>query len=184
MNVKSIVESFLFVNEAPLAVAEMAKVLEVDKKQLEQAIEELIQEYKSRYSGIAIIKVAGGYKMVSAKENSEWVKKLYKSKFRRRLSNAALETLAIIAYRQPVTKLEIESIRGVNAEGTLKNLLEMGLVKITGRKEVVGRPFTYGTTKKFLEHFGLNSLKDLPALDKEGVLKDELKAIAPQNRRD
>jgi len=181
---KSIVESLLFVNENPLSVAEIAKLLDVERGLIKEVIEELKNSYVERQAGIEIITVAGGYQMCSAKYNAEWVKKFYKDKFKQRLSNAALETLAIIAYRQPVTKLEIESIRGVNSDGVVRSLLEIGLIKISGRKEVIGRPFLYSTTKKFLEHFGLNSLRDLPDLNEGGVFSDGLKEITSANRQD
>jgi segregation and condensation protein B len=119
------------------------------------------------------VKVAGGYQMCSNPENEQWIKKLYQEKNKQKLSIASLETLAIIAYKQPITRLEIEAIRGVNTEGVLKHLLELGLIKTEGRKEVVGRPFMYITTRKFLEYFGLNSLKDLPKLEEFASIEEK-----------
>jgi segregation and condensation protein B len=165
MNIKSILESLLFINENPIEARDLATVLGVDKKEIEDNLEELSLEYRERNAGICIIKVAGGYQMCSNPSNEDWVRKMYQEKKRYRLSHASLETLAIVAYKQPVTRPEIESIRGVNVDGVIQHLLELGLLKTAGRKEVVGRPFLYVTTRKFLEYFGLNSLQDLPKLE-------------------
>jgi len=173
MNIKSIIESLLFINERPITINELIDVIGVDKKTIETSIEELIEEFKNKNSGICIVKVAGGYQMCSSPENEQWIKKLYQEKNKQKLSIASLETLAIIAYKQPITRLEIEAIRGVNTEGVLKHLLELGLIKTEGRKEVVGRPFMYITTRKFLEYFGLNSLKDLPKLEEFASIEEK-----------
>ncbi len=165
MNIKPILESLLFVNEKPISIAELKEVVEAESKEIERALEEIAAEYKSRGSGICVVKVAGGYQMCSSPENEVWIKKMYRERNRQKLSRAALETLAIIAYKQPITKMEIEAIRGVNIDGVVRHLLKLGLIKYAGRKDVVGRPFLYITTRKFLEYFGLNSLKDLPKLD-------------------
>jgi segregation and condensation protein B len=155
----------LFINESPLETKELAEVLGVSKKDIDVAAGELIKELKDHNAGMCIVKIAGGYQMCSVPENEEWVRKLYRERTKRKLSTAALETLAIIAYKQPITKMEIEAIRGVSADGVTKNLTDAGLIKIGGRKEVVGRPFLFITTRKFLEYFGLNAIKDLPKLD-------------------
>jgi len=173
MNIKSIIESLLFINEKPITINELVEAIGVDKKTIETNIEELIEEFKNRNSGICILKVAGGYQMCSNPENEQWVKKLYQEKNKQKLSSASLETLAIIAYKQPITRLEIEAIRGVNVEGILKHLLELGLIKTEGRKEVIGRPFLYITTRKFLEYFGLNSLKELPKLEEFASIEEK-----------
>jgi len=165
MSIKPILESLLFVNEKPIETSELSAVLEVEKKKIEIALEELALEYQEKKSGMCIVKVAGGYQMCSHPENEPWIKKMYREKNKQKLSSASLETLAIIAYKQPITKLEIESIRGVNADGVSRHLIKLGLIKCAGRKEVVGRPFLYITTRKFLEYFGLNNLKDLPNLE-------------------
>ena len=163
--VKSILESLLFVNERPIELNEFMQILEENRKDTESVLDELSAEYSQRHSGICIVKVAGGYQMCSAPDNELLVKKMYQEKGKQKLSTAALETLAIISYKQPITRVEIEAIRGVNIDGVVKNLTELGLIKIAGRKEVVGRPFLYITTRKFLEYFGINSLKDLPKLE-------------------
>lgn len=163
--IKSILESLLFINERPIEINELIQVLEIDKNEIENSLEELSADYQRRQSGICIVKVAGGYQMCSSPENELWVKKMYRERGRQKLSIASLETLAIVAYKQPITRVEIEAIRGVNVDGVVRNLLELGLIKISGRKEVIGRPFLYTTTRTFLEYFGINSLKDLPKLE-------------------
>ncbi len=162
---KLVLESLLFINETPIETSELSQILEVGKKELEKALEELSSQYQARHSGICIVKVAGGYQMCTSSESEPWVKKMYRERGKQKLSTAALETLAIIAYKQPITRIEIEGIRGVNIDGVVRNLTDLGLIKISGRKEVVGRPFLYITTRKFLEYFGINSLKDLPKLE-------------------
>lgn len=162
---KKIIETLLFVSERPLSLDRIEEILEEFKK---DAIEKLIESLKDEYSGtnrtFTIELLAGGYRLSTDPFYGPWVKKLYKSDRRERLTMPSLETLAIIAYKQPITKSEIEAIRGVNVDGVMKNLLERGLVRINGRKEIIGRPFLYGTTREFLIHFGLNSLEDLPRL--------------------
>jgi len=175
MDLKSILESILFVNEKPITVEEIGQALDLEKKEVASSMEELRKDYEQRRSGLCIVSVAGGYQMCTQPANTEWVKKLYKERFKRRLTSASLEVLAIVAYKQPVTKLEIESIRGVNCEQVIKGLFNLGLIKVKGRKDVLGRPFLYGTSRKFLEYFGLNSLEELPRLEKEQEYKNGLK---------
>ena len=165
MNIKSVLESLLFVNEKPLPVNELSLVLALDKKRISLALEELAKDYDEHSRGVCLIKVAGGYQMCSRPDNEQWIKKMYQDKNKQKLSHASLETLAIIAYKQPITRMEIESIRGVNADGVARHLFKLGIIKTAGRKDVIGRPFLYVTTRKFLEYFGLNSLKDLPELE-------------------
>lgn len=174
---KSVIESLFFINERPIETKELIRVSGKDKKEIETLIEELTTEYRKRFAGICIIQVAGGYQMCSSPENEPWVKKMYRERSKQKLSIASLETLAIIAYKQPVTRMEIESIRGVNADGVVKKLTELGLIKIGGRKEVIGNPFLYITTRKFLEYFGLNSLKDLPKLEEFVTLAETDKVV-------
>ena len=163
--VKTILESLLFINEKPIELGELAEVLQVSRKEIEKALLELSFEYSQRKSGICLVKVAGGYQMCSAPDNEAWVKKMYQEKGKQKLSTACLETLAIVAYKQPITRIEVEAIRGVNIDGVTRKLCDLGLIKIGGRKDVVGRPFLYVTTRKFLEYFGINTLKDLPKLE-------------------
>lgn len=163
--VKSILESLLFVNEKPIQLSEISRILEIKVKEIKEAVEELKTEYNNRNSGISIVPVAGGYQMCSAPFNEPWVKKMYSHQNKQKLSTASLETLAIIAYKQPITRIEIEQIRGVNVDGVVRKLGELGLIKTAGKKEVVGRPFLYITTRTFLEYFGINALGDLPNLE-------------------
>jgi len=176
--VKSILEALLFINERPLEVNTLAEIIEIEKKEIEFSLAALAKEYKEKESGLCIVKVAGGYQMCSNPENEVWVKKMYQEKNKQKLSIASLETLAIIAYKQPITRIEIETIRGVNVDGVARKLTELGLIKIGGRKDVVGRPFLYITTRKFLEYFGINSLKDLPKLEDFAALVNKNDSLA------
>lgn len=176
---KAILESLLFVNERPIEVKELALILGVDNKEVEKSLEELSGEYASRNSGICIVKVAGGYQMCAHPENEKWIRKMYREKNKQRLTSASLETLAIIAYRQPITRPEIEAIRGVNVDGVARHLLYLGLIKEAGKKEVLGRPFLYITTRKFLEYFGLNTIKDLPRLEEFSELSKDFETETP-----
>jgi segregation and condensation protein B len=161
---RSILESLIFVSEQPVSFRKLRTILEgVPPKELKQALDELVEEYRRTEHGITIEPVAEGYQMRTRPENQEWVKMLVQFK-PVRLSKAAMETQAIIAYRQPITKTEIESIRGVDCSSALASLFELSLIKILGRKEIPGRPFIYGTTPEFLEIFNLKSLDDLPSL--------------------
>lgn len=164
-SIKVWLESLLFINDKPSQIKELSEILQINKKDLEAIMEEFLIEYNNRQGGVCIVKVAGGYQMCTSAQSQAWIKKFQNHKRRQKLSMAALETLAIIAYKQPITKIEIENIRGVNADGVISNLFDLGLIKIGGRKEVIGRPFFYITTDQFLEYFGLNSIKDLPKLE-------------------
>lgn len=162
--VKSILESLLFVADGPQPVQRFGEVLEtVDRRTLADLLAELQREYESRNSGIRLVEVAGGYQLRTAKANADWVKK-YLGGRPARMSKATLETLAIIAYRQPITKAEVEAIRGVDIDGVITTLLERSLIRTVARKEVPGRPFLYGTTAEFLQLFNLKDLSQLPAL--------------------
>ena len=163
-NIKAIIEALVLVAEVPLALEKICAVLEeVEKAQVQEALDELIAEYEQRQSGICLQEVAGGYQFRTRAELSNWVKKLKGSKHAS-LSPASLETLAIVAYRQPIVKAEIESIRGVDVSAPLRGLLDKKLVRIVGRKDVPGKPIIYGTTRKFLEVFNLKDLSELPTL--------------------
>jgi segregation and condensation protein B len=161
---KKVLESFLFVSASPVQISQVKLLLDVEEKVIENAVQELAAKYESGSSGMRIIKVAEGWRLSTAPEAASYVKKFLKEQ-RPRLSRASLETLSIVAYKQPVTRSDVEFIRGVNVEGALGTLLERGLVRIAGRKDAPGRPILYGTTRLFLEHFGLNTLKDLPLLN-------------------
>ena len=163
-NFKAVIEALILASEAPLALEKIYLILEgVEKAEVKKTIDELIVEYDERQSGICLVEVAGGFQFRTRSELSPWIKKLKGSK-PASLSPAALETLAIVAYRQPIVKAEIESIRGVDVSAPLKGLLEKKLIRIVGRKDVPGKPIIYGTTKKFLEVFNLKDLSELPTL--------------------
>lgn len=164
--VKSIIEALLFVAGKPLTSREIRDILEeVDIRTVKRALESLREEYQRKGGGFQIFQVAHGYQMRTLPQYAPWLKKLFQSRSRSRLSPAALETLAIVAYKQPVSRAEIEAIRGVNVSEILRHLLEIKLIRIMGRKKVMGRPLIYGTTSRFLEYFGLSSLSELPKLE-------------------
>jgi segregation and condensation protein B len=162
---KAILEALIFASPEPLTPKAIYKLLDSEPKEdVQAAIAELKRDYQ-RPGGLQLVEVAGGYQIVTRPDLHEWVRRLFHERTTQRLTVQALETLAVIAYKQPVTSLEIAEIRGVNAAGVLGTLLERHLVKIVGRKQVVGRPFLYATTKEFLIRFGLNDLNDLPKVE-------------------
>jgi segregation and condensation protein B len=164
-DLKAIVEALIFASPEPVTIKSLVKLLDGESKDdIVTAIEELKEQY-SRPGGLQIVEVAGGWEIVTRPELHEWVRRMFHERTTQKLSVAALETLAVIAYKQPVTSPEVAEIRGVNAVGVLGTLMERKLVKIVGRKQVVGRPFLYGTTREFLERFGLNDLSDLPKVE-------------------
>ena len=161
-NIKHIIESLLFVAEEPLSVDRFKKALDNDNtEEIRTTLRKLGEEYEARKGGFYLREVAGGYQLRTRPEYNQWVKKLLQPK-PPRLSKAALETLAIVAYKQPIIRSSIEHIRGVDCGGLLRMLLERNMIRVLGRKEIPGRPLIYGTTKRFLEVFDLKDLKDLP----------------------
>ncbi len=166
-NVKTVIEALLFSSEKPLMLEELKAALDnMATDEIRKNIEELRDEYEMNNRGMRIAEIAGGFQMITPPAFASFLRKLY-NKGRRveRLSTPALETLAIIAYKQPVTKLEIESIRNVNVDNMVNSFVEKGFVRIAGRKKAPGRPRVYGTTRQFLEHFGLKSLDELPKIE-------------------
>lgn len=164
-DLKAIVEALIFASPEPLTLKALVKLLDTEPHEdIVAAIQALQQDY-DRPGGLQVVEVAGGYQIVTRPELHEWVRRLFSERTTQKLSVAALETLAVVAYKQPVTGPEIAEIRGVNAVGVLGTLMERKLVKLVGRKQVVGRPFLYGTTREFLERFGLNDLSDLPKVE-------------------
>jgi len=162
---KAIVEALIFASPEPLTLKAMCKLLEAETKEdVQAALADLKEDYR-RPGGLQLAEVAGGYQIVTRSDLHEWVRQLFHERTTQRLTVQALETLAVIAYRQPITALEITEVRGVNTSGVLNTLLERHLIKIVGRKQVVGRPFMYATTKEFLIRFGLNELGDLPKVE-------------------
>ncbi len=160
---KALLESILFISGTPLNLKDLQKITEFSTGEISFLLNELMAEYRDRKGGILLVEVAGGYQMVSNPEYSHWVKKL-KATTPQKLSIAALETLSIVAYRQPITKAELEQLRGVNSDGVIKSLLERRFIRIVGKKEVPGRPLIYGTSREFLQHFGLKDLSELPTM--------------------
>ncbi len=164
-DLKPIIEAMIFASPEPVTVKTLAKLLDGESRDaIVAAIEALKQDY-DRPGGLQVVEVAGGFQIVTRAELHEWVRRLFHERTTQKLSVAALETLAVVAYKQPVTSPEIAEIRGVNTVGVLATLMERHLVKIVGRKQVVGRPFLYGTTREFLDRFGLNDLSDLPKVE-------------------
>ena len=164
--VKAVLEALIYVSDEPVRAEEILELFPVEHHEtVRRCLDELLLEYSALPRGLRIVQVAGGYRMQTRPEWDGWIRNLYRHRNRVRLSRAALETLSIIAYRQPVTGPEIQAIRGANPLGVLQTLLERRLIRTLGRKRVVGKPILYGTTEEFLVHFGLNSLSDLPSLD-------------------
>jgi segregation and condensation protein B len=179
---KAILESLLFVSPEPLSAVRLISVLgDVTKAEVERALRSLGQDLEQEGRGIRLAEVAGGYRLVTKQEYAPWIKRLDKAKSATKLSRSALESLAIIAYKQPIVRSEIEEIRGVETSGVVRTLLERKLVRIVGRKEVPGRPIMYGTTKFFLEHFGLNDLSQLPPLREFKELGEAEQALLPMD---
>ena len=162
---KSAIEALLFIGGGPLSVERLKGIFEeTSKEQIEAQLQTLKADYDAREAGVMIAEVANGYQLATRSEQAVWVRKFKTVKVTTRLSRPALETLAIIAYKQPVTRPEIEAIRGVNIGGIVRNLMERRLVKIVGKKDVVGKPLLYGTSIEFLQYFGLKDLSSLPTL--------------------
>ena len=161
-NIRNIIESLLFVSDEPLTVAKLKVVLEAaDTKEIDTALHSLADHYEARGGGFGLSQVAGGWQLRTRPEYNEWIKRLLQPS-PQRLSKAALETLAIVAYNQPIIRADIEHIRGVDCGGILRQLMERKLIRVLGRKEIPGRPLIYATSKLFLELFDLKDLKDLP----------------------
>jgi segregation and condensation protein B len=161
---KSILESLLFVADGPQSAQRLTEVLDhVDRQTIQSVLSELQNELETQDRGVRLVEVAGGYQLRTPKANADWVKKFLGGR-PARMGKATLETLAIIAYRQPITKAEIEAIRGVDVDGVINTLLERNLIRAVARKDVPGRPFLYGTTPEFLQLFNLKDLSELPTL--------------------
>ena len=164
VDLKSIVESLLFVADGPLTLQRFSEVLEGESRdEIRSVLEEIQAELENERRGVRLVEIAGGYQLRTPKVNADWVKKLLGGR-PPRMSRATLETLAIIAYRQPITRAEIEAIRGVDVGGVVGTLLERNLIRAVARKDVPGRPFLYGTTPEFLQLFNLKDLTHLPTL--------------------
>jgi len=162
---KAILEALIFASPEPLTPKAIFKLLATEPREDIQAALALLKQEYERPGGLQLVEVAGGYQIVTRPDLHDWVRRLFNERTTQKLTVQALETLAVIAYRQPITAAEITEVRGVNTSGVLNTLLERHLIKIVGRKQVVGRPFLYATTKEFLIRFGLNDLADLPKVE-------------------
>ncbi|MDD5449568.1 MAG: SMC-Scp complex subunit ScpB [Candidatus Omnitrophica bacterium] len=172
---KRIIEALLFATNKPVPINDMARAIEdIDAALIRDLLEELNKEYESQNRSFSVAEIAGGFQLVADAYYAPWIKKLLNKEKTQRLSMPALETLAIIAYKQPITRSEIETVRGVNIDGVIESLLEKNLIKTSGRREAPGRPFVYTVTDEFLSHFGLRSLEDLPKLKE--FTKEEIEA--------
>src|SRR5258706_3007513 len=161
-NLQPALEALLFSSDQPLPLSLLAESLEAPADEVAASLQALAADYPARGAGVELREIAGGWMLVTTPAQSEWVGRMLRGKRRMRLSRPALETMAIIAYKQPVTKSEVEAIRGVDSSAVLATLLERNLVTIRGRSKVVGRPLLYGTTQEFLDYFGLRELAELP----------------------
>ncbi len=171
-NIKAVIEALLFASEKPLMLEQIRDVLDnLATDEIRKNLGELKDEYEQAGRGVRIVEIAGGFQMITAPVFASFLRKLYKGKRAEKLSTPALETLAIIAYKQPVTRSEIQAIRNVNVDTMVNTFVDKGLVRVAGRKKAPGRPRVYGTTRQFLEHFGLKSLDELPKI--EGFLTPE-----------
>ncbi|SFU45242.1 segregation and condensation protein B [Clostridium sp. DSM 8431] len=164
-NLKATVEALLFVSGDPLEIRDIASHLEISIAYTKDILEEMMEDYKHIERGIKLISINGAYQLVTKNEYSDYIQKLLKKNKRQSLSQASLESLAIIAYKQPITRIDIDEIRGVKSESAIQKLVERDLIKEVGRLEVPGRPILYGTTEEFLRQFGLHGLHELPSLD-------------------
>jgi len=160
----SLIEAMLFVSGEPVTLSSLKGVLDMPEPDIRQALDELMHEYRERDRGILIYEIAQGYQMVTNPMYAKLLRKFTNTATSNKLSMPALETLAIIAYKQPLIKAEIEQIRGVSSDGVIKSLLDKRLIKIVGQKEAPGKPMLYGTTREFLQYFGLKDLTELPTL--------------------
>ena len=173
-----ILEALLFASPDPLSIGQLQELLdEEDRANIIQSVNALKELYETHGSGLTVIEVAGGFRMSTRADLHPWLSRLAKVR-PSRLSRPALETVAIIAYRQPITKAEIEAVRGVAVDGVVRTLIERGLIRIVGRKREVGRPILYGTSRAFLEYFGFQELSELPSLGEIETLASAREAIA------
>lgn len=177
LRLRSIIEALLFISDQPLPVSKIAEVIELDEKEVKEIVEDLANEYRRAERGFQLREVAGGYRFYSHPAYAPYIERLILSYDHRRLTQAALECLSIIAYKQPVTRADLAAIRGVNSDGVVNTLLNRGLLKELGKQESPGQPILYGTSDRFLESFGLRSLNELPPLDEFSPDEDTIKQI-------
>lgn len=170
---KSIIEGLLFAWGEPLNIKEIGKVLEIDSKEIYKILEEMKSEFDYNRRGVQILKFGNNYQLGTRIEHNHYISKLYEKKEKKTISNAALETVTIIAYKQPITKIEIEELRGVKSDKAIQTLIEKDLIEERGRLDKIGKPIVYGTTNKFLKSFGLKDIKELPKPEELETLKEK-----------
>ncbi|MCE5220995.1 MAG: segregation/condensation protein B [Clostridium sp.] len=176
-SLKSAIEALLFASGEPLSLQDLVNHLEEKTKLIEVIIQEMMEEYEDSNRGIKIICIKGSYQLVTKAQNADYIQKLLKKNKRQSLSQASIESLAIVAYKQPITRIDIDEIRGVKSESAIQRLIERDLIKEIGRLDVPGRPILYGTTEEFLRQFELKDLKELPYLDlfgQDGTQENEI----------
>jgi len=182
---KQILEALLFASDAPVGLSTLVEVLDgPDPATVAAELQAMAREYEQSERGVTLAEIAGGYQLLSRKECAPWIERMLRSRRKVRLSRAGLETLAIVAYKQPVTKVEIDSIRGVDSSGSLHTLLERGLVTIKGRSKGVGRPLVYATAPDFLSYMGINDIADLPELKELGAVLEERERLEMEDGAD
>lgn len=163
---KPVLEAVLFASDTPLSLNDLSTILDgAETEQITVCLDQLNEEYEQTPHSFHIVQVAGGYQFCARSDYARWIRRMYRGRIPSRLSQASLECLSIVAYKQPISRTEIESVRGVNVDGVLRTLLDRSLIRIAGRGSGVGRPILYATTNEFLKYFGLNKLADLPKLD-------------------
>lgn len=171
---KQILEALLFASDAPIGLATLVEVMAgPDRDEIRATLDEMAAEFEESGRGVALVEIAGGYQLLSRRECAPWIERMLRSRRKVRLSRAGLETLAIVAYKQPITKTDIDAIRGVDSSGSLHTLLERNLVLIAGRSKSVGRPLLYASSQDFLQYMGINDLADLPELKEMGSVLEE-----------
>ncbi len=188
---KQLIEALVFASDVPISGKKIASIIEEDVTpgQVNKIIDGLNKEFVKSKRAFSIVRIAGGYQVNTRQDFAPWIKKLFKGRIRTRLSQASLESLAIIVFRQPISKVEVDDIRGVNSGGVVKNLLERNLISITGRSDGPGKPLLYGTTKEFLQYLGINEISELPKPkeiaeimgrmeSKEGISENIIEALA------
>ncbi len=179
VELQRVVEALIFASDSPLSAKKIAQIVHISEKKVLEIVESLKRAYQDH--AFDLIQVAGGFQLVTRSDYFDWIRQLFKSRSRNRLSQAALEALAVIAYKQPVSRVEVEQIRGVNSDGVIGTLLERNLITIKGRADAVGRPLLYGTTEEFLRYFGLNDLSDLPRESEIEALLKEKQALEEED---
>lgn len=175
--IKAIIEALLFIWGDPLSVKDISNILEIQKQDVIRILKKMMDEFNYNRKGLRIVRIKNSYQLTTRPEHYQWISKLYQENNKKSLSTAAIETLSIIAYRQPITRSEIEAIRGVRCNKSLETLLNKNLIKEKGRLEKIGRPIIYGTTDEFLRYFGFENLDDLPPVENFDIKSEEIEDL-------